>query len=172
MEGVIIPESFSFPFTPITIRGHTVIRPYVPTKIRYKNRSFNTHLLVDSGADYSMLRKEVAEFLGIDLSKLKRTGLTSGIGGKPVPTSYVVCEIEINYRNRNINEDIPFQIILDDKSDPEINILGRIPFFYDHRVDFRMGFTDSKTLGKFVIYKEEKKRKASKFMEPLSFVKE
>ena len=40
-----------------------------------------------------MLRKEVAEFLGIELSKLKRTGLTSGIGGKPIPTSYVECEI-------------------------------------------------------------------------------
>jgi hypothetical protein len=144
----------------------------VPTIIRYKKRIFKTYLLVDSGADYSMLRKEVAEFLGFELSKLKRTGLTSGIGGKPIPTSYVACEIEINYRNRKITEEIPFQIILDEKSDPEINILGRIPFFYDYRVDFRMGYTDSKTLGKFVIYKEEKKRKASKFKEPMSFVKE
>ena len=144
----------------------------MPTIIKYKNRIFKTHLLVDSGADYSMLRKEVAEFLGIDLKKLKRTGLTSGIGGKPIPTSYVECEIVITYRNRKIIEDIPFQIILDEKSDPEINILGRIPFFYDYRVDFRMGYTDSKTLGKFVIYKEEKKRKASKFKEPMSFVKE
>ena len=68
---MIIPESFSFPFTPITIRGKTVIRPYMPTIIKYKNRIFKTHLLVDSGADYSMLRKDVAEFLGIDLNKLK-----------------------------------------------------------------------------------------------------
>ena len=144
----------------------------MPTIIKFKNRIFKTHLLVDSGADYSMLRKEVAEFLGVDWKNLKRTGLTSGIGGKPISTSYVVCEIEITYRNRKINEDIPFQIILDKKSDPEINILGRIPFFYDYRVDFRMGYTDSKTLGKFVIYKEEKKRKATKFKESMSFVKE
>ncbi len=172
MGGLNIPESFSFAFTPITVKDQTIIRPLLPAIIKFKSRLFNTQLLVDSGADYSMLRKEVAEFLGFHLKSLRKTGLTSGIGGRPIPTTFVKCEIEISYKSRKIFEEIPFQIILDEKSDPDVNILGRIPFFYNYRIDFRMGYTDSKKIGKFVIYKEDKKRKASNFKEPIGFYKD
>ena len=99
-----------------------------------------------------------------NISKLKKSGETCGITGK---TSVGEIEIEMKFgtlRKRCV-EKIPFNVSLESSKDPPVSLLGRDPFFYRYRVDFRMGYTDDPNLGKFVLYPEEHKRKAKKYLQ-------
>lgn len=142
----------------------------MPVVLKKSNIEFPTVLLVDSGADYSMIRRDIAQdIFNIDISSLKKKGDSSGIGGK-VPVGIVELTISFGLRQYNFEEKIPFQIPLDPKNEIEIPLLGRNPFFYNYRVDFRMGFTDDPSLGKFVIY-PEKHRPAEKYGRPMKIKK-
>ena len=102
---------------------------------------FPTMLLIDSGADYSMLTKEIArDALNIDLSRLDKEGKTTGIAGE-AEIAWVNVKIVFGQRDIHFEEDIPFQIPLEEEKDPPLPILGRDPFFYKYRIDFRMGYT-------------------------------
>ena len=60
--------------------GH-VLRPVIPIKLLHADKSVNYEVLVDSGADLCLFEAELAEFLGIEVSK----GLAKevfGVGGK------------------------------------------------------------------------------------------
>jgi hypothetical protein len=119
--------------------------------------------LIDSGADYSLLRKETLGFLGVNIATLERCGSTRGITNQPIPACKVECVIEISYKGKTYSEEIPFQVLIPPDVDPSENLLGRTPFFSNHTIDFRMGFTDDPDLGKFVIYLNEGKRKSSRY---------
>jgi hypothetical protein len=133
---------------------------------------FETNLLLDSGADFSMLRRDVAEDgLGVNLDKLKQTGKTHGISGGETPISEIEADITFTYKKHQRTEKLPFQISLDEKKETPENILGRIPFFYNYRIDFRMGFTDDPALGKFWMYPEKKKRDSGAYGRPMELKK-
>ncbi|HEX17510.1 MAG TPA: hypothetical protein ENG60_03790 [Thermoplasmatales archaeon] len=128
---------------------------------------FPTLLLIDSGADYSMLTKEIArDALNIDLSRLEREGKTTGIGGE-MEVAWVNVKVGFGQRGVYFEEDISFQIPLEEEKDPPLPILGRDPFFYRYRIDFRMGYTKDSSLGKFVIYPEKHKRSPDKYLKPM-----
>lgn len=135
------------------------------------NKTFPTTMMIDSGADYSMLRRDVVEDgLGIDISTLPKKGYTYGITGK---TSVANIDVEITFgqRNRFFTEKLQCQVSLEPDKDPDLSIIGRNPFFYKYRVDFRMGYTDDPALGKFVIYPEEKHRSAKRYRRPMAIKK-
>ena len=130
---------------------------------------FPSEILIDSGADYSILRYDIAkDALGIPVETLPKTSSpATGISGKRLQTVETNIGLTIPYGARSIeNLHFPVKIILDKNSQPQISLLGRVPFFHDFRIDFRMGYTDDKSLGKFVLYHEDKKRKAVNYKKP------
>lgn len=71
----------NFPYTSLPGIPKDTKRPLVPIKFIYKDKTtLPILLLVDSGADYSYLTTQVAEILGIDLSKI-RPQTSFGING-------------------------------------------------------------------------------------------
>ena len=61
--------------------GPNVVRPVIEIKVKSNSQTIKYHALVDSGADISLFHAEVAEALGIDLSKCKKE-LVTGVGAK------------------------------------------------------------------------------------------
>lgn len=61
----------NFPYATLPGVPKDTKRPLVPLKFIHKDKSTRSILcLIDSGADYSYLTSEIAEFLDIDLSKI------------------------------------------------------------------------------------------------------
>ena len=59
-------------------------RPLIPITIQYKKVKIDYLALLDSGADFNIFHADLAEILGIDLSKLETTsfgGIQKGRGG-------------------------------------------------------------------------------------------
>lgn len=55
----------------------------LPVTLKKYSNEFPTLLLVDSGADYSMIQKDIVQdALGVDILALQKQGETSGITGK------------------------------------------------------------------------------------------
>lgn len=159
----------SYPFTPMIVGKEVILRPLLQCTLSYRGKTFETMLLVDSGADYSMLKREVArDGLMMDLDKLVPVGTTGGVGGE---TKIARVDVGVAFMMGKHKHDctIPFQISLDEGKDPGFSLLGRIPFFYDFRVGFRMGFTDDPSLGKFNLHLEQKKRSSEKYKKPVKF---
>ncbi len=61
--------------------GHGVLRPVIPISIIYKNLFIIFEVLVDSGADSNIFPIELAEILGIDITKGEKN-IIAGITGK------------------------------------------------------------------------------------------
>lgn len=75
--------SLSYAFIPYRIGNEIIPRPMLPVTLKRTSQTFPTMLLVDSGADYSMLQREIVqEALHIDISTLPEKGETSGVTGK------------------------------------------------------------------------------------------
>jgi len=143
----------------------------LPVTLKRSSIEFPTMLLIDSGADYSILRREIVEdAFNIDISSLKKGGETTGITGK-TKVADVNVKVIFGQNNVEFEESIPFQVSLEKDKDPPLSFLGRNPFFYKYRIDFRMGYTTDPALGKFVIYPEVHKRKAEKYSRPLKIKK-
>jgi len=166
-----LSKSFSYSFTPIQIREEIILRPVLQVVLMYKSVEFPTGVLIDSGADYSIIQREIVEdAFNIDISKLEKCGETCGITGK-TDVGKIDIEMRFGTGHDTLIEKIPFRVSLDKKKDPPITLLGRDPFFYKYRVDFRMGYTNDPALGKFVLYPETHKRKANNFKKPLKYKK-
>jgi len=155
--------SLSYAFTPFQIGSETIVRPMLRVILKKGDIEFPTALLVDSGADFSMLRSDIVEDgFQVNISDLPKCADTAGIGGLS-EVGELVVKVIFTQRNFTFKEDIPFQVPLDPDKNPPLSILGRTPFFYKYRIDFRMGFTDDPNLGKFVIYPESHKRESIKY---------
>ena len=143
----------------------------LPVILKKSSIEFPTPLLIDAGADYSMLRRDIVQdALKIDISTLKKEGETTGITGK-AKIAWLNVKVLFGQRNLHFEENIPFQVSLEPEKDPPLSLLGRIPFFYKYRVDYRMGYTIDLALGKFVIYPETHKRSTGKYRRPMKIEK-
>jgi hypothetical protein len=148
-----------------------ILRPMLPVILKKSSIEFPTALLVDAGADYSMLRRDIVQdAFNIDVSTLNERGETSGITGK-TKVAWIKVKVLFGQGNLHFEEDIPFQVSLEPEKDPPLSLLGRIPFFYKYRVDYRMGYTTDPALGKFIIYPETHKRFAEKYRHPIKIKK-
>ena len=74
-------------------------------------------------------------------------------------------KIVFGQRDIHFEEDIPFQIPLEEEKDPPLPILGRDPFFSRYRL--QNGIYQRLLLGKFVIYPEKHKRSPAKYQKPM-----
>ena len=100
--------SLSYAFTPYEVGKKIILRPMLPVILMKDDISFPTMLLIDSGADYSMLTKDIVrDALNVDFSSLKKEGKTSGITGE---TEIAWINVKVGFGQRDIyfEEEIPF----------------------------------------------------------------
>jgi predicted aspartyl protease len=100
--------------------------PSIPVTLSGTGGKYQFIALLDSGADISVIPKDVADLLGLDLTGEKEE--TRGIGGK-VPAVQSKLTIELGKPHEGYTYDLPVKVILDG-ADEEIPILlGRAGFF-------------------------------------------
>ena len=105
-------------------------RPMIQVEIFGANNSMAFGALIDSGADCSLFNIQIAEILGIDLSKSKSTsflGISGGIKG------YRVEKVKIKVENIEKSIEIPICFV----DSPSVGLLlGQEGFFDQHRIKF------------------------------------
>ncbi len=119
--------------------------------------SLETPILIDSGADVSMIQHELAEKLGLEMGA---TESTHGISGETaVYRSFVDARIR---HGSTLLEQLRLPIHVPTESGKlTLPLLGRESFFYEYDISFRMGYTPTK--GKFVLTPVERRRDADRY---------
>ena len=109
--------------------GPLLYRPIVEVELFGMKGSLRELALIDSGADRSMLNKDTAEILGIDLTHAT-TRRTIGITGM---TSVYLTEVEIKLEGSRAKITLPVGFI----DSPYVSVLlGQQGFFDLHRITF------------------------------------
>ena len=124
--------TLSFRYKSIQRSKGSVKAPHIPVNLISKSlMSIEFIALLDSGADVSIIPKDVAELLGIDLTKER--DISRGIGGE---IEVINTKININIRKGHESYDltIPVQVALNGNTIPVI--LGRAGFFDKFKITF------------------------------------
>ena len=100
--------------------------PSIPINLSGEGNKYQFIALLDSGADISVIPKEVAELLNLNLSGEREEA--RGIGGK-VPAIQTRINIEISKAHESYSYNIPVKVILDGKDEEVPILLGRAGFF-------------------------------------------
>ncbi len=126
--------TISFRFKEDTIRDMTIQRPRIPVTLSHNGMNFEVAAILDSGSDFSIVPKEVAEALGLDLGgKSKKI---NGIGGGvEVAEDFVNIMIEGKPEKHRFR--IPVQIFTQDAGWNDV-LIGREPFFREFDITFRL----------------------------------
>lgn len=108
--------------------------PFIPLHLRdQSNKLLNFIALVDSGADTSVIPKNIAVLLGLRESDHEEN--TGGIGGLvKVKTSRIPFSIIGEHEKHNLN--IPVLVLQDPEADVPL-LLGRSGFFENFDINFR-----------------------------------
>jgi hypothetical protein len=115
----------------------TIWRPYATVSIKAKNTDWiPVEMLVDSGADYTLLPRKYAELLGIDFSKCTPK-TTLGIGGSETVYFYKSIMVRLG----SWQKEIPVGFLARNDIPP---LLGRLEFIEVLEVTFK----DFKTIFK------------------------
>jgi len=114
-------------------------------------------MLIDSGADVSMIQHELAEKLGLEVGAIEST---YGISGE---TAVYRSSVDARIRHGDaLLEPLRLPVHVPTESGmPTLPLLGREAFFYEYDISFRMGYTPTK--GKFVLTPVERRRDADRF---------
>ncbi|MDE1879706.1 MAG: retropepsin-like domain-containing protein [Euryarchaeota archaeon] len=145
--------SFQFSRVPLPtpVNGvEVVLRPYLTVRLSYgRNEPIRFTALVDTGADFSLVSREVAEELGVVPEALAGPDYPfQGVGSRNAARS-VELHLETGYKDEGLSIDMPFLVIMNDALGQTRDILlGRHPLFHSFDFGFRMGFTDDPEIGK------------------------
>jgi hypothetical protein len=128
---------FNQDYTRDIVKGETYFRPKVPVRLQNDSKKFPTSMLVDSGADLSMIPFEIAELLELKLGE-EKTNL--GPNGKfSSRRSSVEAWLYLGKKETFLGK-IPVLVPsakLDDTGDiPYLCLLGRHPFFEFYDITF------------------------------------
>lgn len=112
-----------------SIKLGEILKPIIPVKITGPKRSLNIFMLLDSGADLSLIPYSVGEIIGLDINIENRSEV-HGIGEGSIP--YILCQTQLSIEDAEfparvgwaLIEEVPF-------------ILGRLDFFKNFSIDFR-----------------------------------
>lgn len=142
--------NLSYSFTKYIVKGKTVLRPIIPIELQYKsNDPIIYTMLLDSGADLTLLSKDVADSLGIDTTREADDDVYGVTGHTPVIDEKIKLKFGMGSRYE-FEKEIPVQITKI-YGRPAIPALGRETIFQEFDVHFRMGQTKDKQ--KFVLSK-------------------
>lgn len=111
--------------------GSLVKTPSIPVTMIGKKDAVEVIALIDSGADISVIPKEMAEILGFNLKR--KSHKSFGIGGE-VDSIEDSMKIIVNKGHEKYVLEIPILIILDKYSFPPL--LGRAGFFDYFKIQF------------------------------------
>ena len=111
--------------------GDETRTPIIPLRIKGKKRSIKTTAILDSGADLTLIPKDIAKLLGLDLKGNRENSL--GIGGD-VPTIEAKAQIQLGRGSERYRFKIPV-LVLDTDQSMHI-LLGRKGFFDKFRITF------------------------------------
>lgn len=117
-------------------------RPIIPITLRNGSKKINYLALVDSGADFNVFHKEIADLLDIDLKGLPETEF-SGIK-KDANATAKYTAIEIGVDGYFFNAPVLFS---DSISDSGYGIVGQQGFFDKFKIkfDYNKGDIELKT---------------------------
>lgn len=107
-------------------------RPIIPVTLTYQGKQVSYMALIDSGADFNIFHKDIADILKIDLSKLKKVtfaGISSN--GRQCKGSFV--EVNLDVKGMMTKTMVLFS---NDISDNGYGILGQQGFFNNFKVTF------------------------------------
>ena len=135
------------PFVVYRVPRYTASIQLVPVRLRSVSRhawlpTYRVHLahgaaklsasmLVDSGADFSVISRQIGKDLGYALADAEQTLLAQGIGGT---VSYVLRSIEMDIDGHPFVAPVAW---LQDEGDAEEMILGREVVFDRFNIEFR-----------------------------------
>jgi hypothetical protein len=106
-----------------------ILKPIIPVTIIGPRRKVNTFMILDSGADISMIPYSVGETIGLELDMTTRSEV-QGTGEGSVP--YVLGHVKFRIENLEISARISWALI------EEVPfILGRLDVFQELAVEFR-----------------------------------
>jgi len=107
-----------------------VLRPYIPIRLFYKQKSVSVFALVDSGADESVFHVSIGKLIGIDIPKGRKKRFF-GISGAGIDGYVHRIRLQIVGAPASIELDVGF---LDA---PGVDaILGQVGFFDHYRIKF------------------------------------
>ncbi|MBI3623559.1 aspartyl protease family protein [Candidatus Pacearchaeota archaeon] len=107
--------------------------PSIPVMLSGTGTKYQFIALLDSGADVSVIPKEVAELLGLDLNKRKEEA--RGIGGI-VPAIQTNMNIELGKPHEMYSFNIPVKVVLSEIDEEIPVLLGRAGFFDKFVISF------------------------------------
>lgn len=113
------------------INGSSARKPLIPITMIGPAMSIDTLALVDSGADISVISREVGEVLGMDMSG--GIDWSMGVGGK-VRTVEGRLRMRVSKGHERYSDDLPIKAIMDEYSLPPL--LGRKGFFEHFEITF------------------------------------
>jgi predicted aspartyl protease len=112
--------------------GNERKRPMIPVTFINGDESVETLALLDSGADFVALSKEMAEVLGLDLSG-PQANCTTPSGAAQTTETKVTIKIGRNHESYALV--VPVKVLLLDSSGTP-PLLGRIGFFDEFEITF------------------------------------
>lgn len=130
-----------------------VLTPILPVELVNIKVGVRFLALVDSGADYSYLPYQAAKLMGIEAGRLAGKKIQNqGIGGI-VESKFVQLKVGIVGDDEEVEfwTELPFLVPLKDSDSSDIVLIGRHPFFDDFHIDFRMGFSNDPSFGKWTL---------------------
>ncbi|MBI2358802.1 MAG: retropepsin-like domain-containing protein [Deltaproteobacteria bacterium] len=119
-----------FPFERMrSQRFGEILKPVIPVRLSGPARPVNVFMLVDSGADLSMLPYSVGETIGLALDMSTRSEV-QGIGDGTVP--YVLGDVDLEVGGINLHARVGWALI------EEVPLLlGRLDIFSELAIEFR-----------------------------------
>jgi hypothetical protein len=121
----------SFPYVKEKIKDGFVLRPKIPVSISYKGNRIDTYGFIESGSDITILPREIAKALDIELTG-KETEIR-GIGGG-------LLKVVIDFVNLNIGGILLPQtrvhVPIEESKDVDQLILGHEPLFQEFNISF------------------------------------
>ncbi|RJP30920.1 MAG: hypothetical protein C4527_08845 [Candidatus Omnitrophota bacterium] len=116
------------------VKRHTIVlgevlKPIIPATIIGPRQSVNLFMLLDSGADLSLIPYSVGEIIGLNLD-MKRRSEVQGIGEGSVP--YILSRVKFKIETIEISAHVGWALI------EEVPfILGRLDIFEEFSIEFR-----------------------------------
>ncbi len=104
--------------------GQGILRPVIPIEIIFNNKSVSYEVLVDSGADSNIFSSEIADILGINVTKGDKAEV-AGITGESKPFYFHNSNIKVG---GNLHKDIRIGF-LEDIGKYAYGVVGQKGFF-------------------------------------------
>lgn len=125
----------SFRYKNVKIEGWPIKRPIIPITLSHGEKSIELEAIIDSGSDFMLITKEIAEFLGLELGKKEEE---VGICGEKCKTVMSHCNITITDGKETARLlSKPIQVILEGNAKLDEILIGRFGFFDEFDITFR-----------------------------------